>query len=101
MRWIASLVVLGLMAATGARPVAPRTDRHDAAISDAHGLAASVAVRRAAGSAPDTRLDLYVITPALRFGDLPQVSPIAAGDLPARPLFARSIERSARGPPIG
>ena len=106
MRWIASLVVVCLVAATGVRPIrggVERRDPHAASILDAqpHGLAASATNRRANPGVPDARLQAFVVTAAIAFVPPAGVALLAPGSEPSRPVIAPRLSRSSRGPPVG
>ena len=106
MRWIASLVVFCLVAATGVRPIrggSERRDPHAAALLDAppHGLAASVASRRANHVVPDARLHAFVVSTAFTFIPPERVALLAPGSEPSRPVLTPRLSRSSRGPPVG
>jgi len=106
MRWIASLVVVCLMAATGVRPIrggSERRDPHAAALLDAqpHGLAASATTRRAHPGVPDARLQAFVVATAFTFVPPARVALLAPGSEPSRPVLTPRLSRSSRGPPVG
>ena len=106
MRWIASLIVVCLVAATGVRPIraaGERRDPHAAALLDAqpHGLTASATSRRANPGVPDARLQAFVVATAIAFVPPARVALLAPSSEPSRPVLAPRLSRSSRGPPVG
>lgn len=106
MRWIASLVVVCLVAATGVRPIRAETrDPHDtraSTILETHGLAPSVTLRRHGAPGPDARLQPFVLT-AHAAALIPPVSVTLAapGGAPTTITITVHRARSSRGPPEG
>jgi hypothetical protein len=102
MRWIASLVVLCLMAASGVRPArAEVRDPPAGQLVAAKGLAASVTARRSSAVASELRLHAFVVEPAPALPAPPTASWFAAGAVTPRPDLVARPSCSARGPPVG
>jgi hypothetical protein len=102
MRWLASLVVLCLVAATGVRPAAPLrgTDRQsEQQLRDADGVVPLVSARRA-GIAPELRFTYAAVSPnapSLVPPSRARIADAAARIVRLLPLDVRAA--SARGPP--
>ncbi len=102
MRWIASLVVLCLMAASGVRPApADTSDPQAEQLEAAKGLAASLTARRTNAGASDLRLQVFILAPAPALPTAvhaiwwdPEVATL-------RPSAGLRLSCSARGPPVG
>jgi hypothetical protein len=101
MRWLASLIVLALVAATGVRPAVPvRTaDGHSQKLEAADGVAL-VSARRGSTAAPELRSQptaIAAVTPALPAPPRVRIAQAAARPRILLPLDARAA--TARGPP--
>ncbi|MBA3465320.1 MAG: hypothetical protein H0T46_35640 [Deltaproteobacteria bacterium] len=102
MRWLASLVVLCLVAGTAVRPAAPLRDadrQSEQQLRDADGVVPLVSPRRA-GIAPDLRFTYAAVAPTTPVLFPPSRARIAdVGARAVRPLPLDVRASSPRGPP--
>ncbi len=103
MRWFASLVVLCLLAGSGAPPRAEvRAPYGPQRLASADAVAPLVSSRRGGAVTPDVRLAVFTVTPVALTIVAPAqtVLPASRGPI-AQPLAGAPRSYSARGPPDG
>ncbi|MCE9574296.1 MAG: hypothetical protein K8W52_14205 [Deltaproteobacteria bacterium] len=99
MRWLASLVVLCLLAAGGPRPRVEAREPRGAQLQAPDGVAPQLSARRSV-AAPEQRLAPFVLAP--RAPAIALVVAIAVRDATiavARPPGVARLAHAARGPP--